>query len=355
MDNKLSFYRLINKLKWPKGYTGKIFLIAFIGTHIPLIGLFVFLTFYFPIDERAVILIALLIATVVGASVTLYFIFRLLAPILLTNKAVIKYYSEKELPNLPTGFTDEAGLLMANTQECIKELDELLVLKNRLIGMVSHDSKTPIGSIKIANGLIREEIESGSLNEEDILKYIELIETSANTHAEFLDNMLTLARFDDGKIHINKTDIQVEDIFEKLKKNHRVYFKLKNIDFITKSELEKGETINADQEKLISILNNLIQNAIKFSKDNADIELTISKDSKNHIIQVKDHGIGIPKEHKKTIFEAFSDSSNGTKSEVGSGLGLWIVKVFTNLHNGTVFFESEEGKGTSFTVSLPIG
>lgn len=354
MDKKLSFYRFISSLRRPKSYTGKIFLIAFIGTHVPLIALFIYLTFYVSVAERTSILIALLLATLVGASATLYFIYRLLEPILLTNKAVIKYYSDKKKPSLPLDFQDEAGVLMANTQRCIEQLDDLLKLKNRLIGMVSHDSKTPLGSIKIANGLIKDEVEGDELNKEDVLKYLELIEVSTNNHAEFLDNMLTLARFDDGKISLFKKDVSTETIFKKLKQNHKMYFEIKNIEFITISKLAEEETLKFDTDKMFSVLNNLVQNAIKFTKQGGKIELIIEKENNNHLIHVKDSGVGISKKGQKTIFDAFSTSSEGTKSEVGSGLGLWIVKVFTNLHGGKVSFESEEGKGTTFTVSLPI-
>lgn len=353
MDSKLSFYSLISKLKWPKGYTGKIFLIAFIGTHIPLIGLFIYLTIYLPVEERVSILLVVLAATVVGASVTLYFIFRLLAPILMTNKAVIKYNSDKKIPVLPKHFEDEAGLLMANTQKCIEELNDLLKLKNRLIAMVSHDSKTPIGSIKIANELIRGELQGDDPDLKDIFKYIELIEISADSHARFLDNMLTLARFDDGEIHVNKREVTPEDIFNKLAKNHRIYFEMKGIEFITNSDLPNGSKINVDVEKMISVLNNLIQNSIKFTKQDGKIVVDLKEKKGKYLITVKDNGVGIAEAQKETIFNAFSDSSEGTKNEIGSGLGLWIVKVFTELHKGEISFESEEGKGTTFTLSLP--
>ncbi|MEQ9092378.1 MAG: HAMP domain-containing sensor histidine kinase [Balneola sp.] len=353
MDRKLSFYSLISKLKWPKGYTGKIFLIAFIGTHIPLIGLFIYLTIYFPVEERVSILLVVLVATVIGASVTLYFIFRLLAPILMTNKAVIKYNSDKKIPSLPKHFEDEAGVLMANTQKCIEELDDLLKLKNRLIAMVSHDSKTPIGSIKIANELIKDELQGDNPDLKDIFKYIELIEISTDSHARFLDNMLTLARFDDGEIHLNKNEVAPEDIFNKLAKNHKIYFEMKGIEFITNSELPDGFKLNVDVEKMISVLNNLIQNSIKFTKQDGKIELNLKESEGRYLITVKDNGVGIPDAQKKNIFSAFSDSSEGTKNEIGSGLGLWIVKVFTDLHKGVINFESEEGEGTTFTLSLP--
>ena len=353
MKKKLSFYRLISKLGRPKSYTGKIFLIAFIGTHVPLIALFVYLTFYVSVEERVSILLALLIATLVGASATLYFIYRLLAPILLTNKAVIKYYSDKVTPSLPMEFEDEAGVLMANTQRCIDQLDDLLKLKNRLIGMVSHDSKTPLGSIKIASGLIKDEMVDDAPNKEAILKYIELIEISTNNHAEFLDNMLTLARFDDGKIDLVKNEVSPEEVFEKLKMSHKVYFKIKKIDFVTTSDLTENEKLKIDTEKMLSVLNNLVQNAIKFSNNGGTIKVHIEQKDNRHLIHVIDEGVGISEDKQKSIFEAFSSSSHGTKNEIGSGLGLWIVRVLTNLHDGEIDFSSKEGEGSTFTVSIP--
>jgi signal transduction histidine kinase len=355
MRANLSFYKLISKLYRPKSYTGKIFLIAFIGTHIPLIGVFIYLTFYVSIDERMSILLVLLIATLIGASATLYFIYRLLAPIMLTNNAVKKYYSDKVTSNLPMEFEDEAGVLMSNTQLCIEQLDELLKLKNRLIGMVSHDSKTPLGSIKIANGLIKDEIKDENPNKEDILQYIGLIEMSTNNHIEFLDNMLTLARFDDGKISLNKEKVSPQKIFEKLKENHKMYFKLKNIEFSTYKELPDQSYLNIDLDKMLSVFNNLIQNAIKFTKNGGKIDMLIEQKESYFLIHIKDNGQGIPEKVQSDIFEAFSTSSHGTKSEIGSGLGLWIVKVFTNLHGGEISFKSKEGEGSTFTVSIPVG
>ncbi|MEP1150680.1 MAG: HAMP domain-containing histidine kinase [Balneola sp.] len=355
MNIKLSFYKYISSLKRPKSYTGKIFLIAFIGTHIPLISVFIYLVFLAPIEGRLSILLTLLIATLVGTAATLYLIYRLLAPILLTNEAITKYYSDKVIPDLPVMYTDEAGELMKNTQECISQLDDLLKLKNRLIAMVSHDSKTPLGSIKIANSLIKDEIESESPNVDDILKYIELIEISTRSHSEFLDNMLNLARFDDGKIQLNKEEVSPKELYQKLKQNHEFYFSTKDIDFVMSSTLSETVSLNIDKDKMMSVLNNLIQNAIKFTEESGVIELKVERKDERHLIQIIDNGIGISEERKKSIFEAFSSSSRGTKSEIGSGLGLWIVKVFTDLHDGEVYFDTKEGEGTTFTISLPAG
>jgi len=350
----LSFYSTISKLKFPKSYTGKIFLIAFIGTHIPLITLFVYLIFMFPIENRIPVLLVLLGATLVGTAATLYFIYRLLIPILVTSEGIKKYRDEKVLPSLPMEYKDEVGLLMSNTQKCIERLDDLLKLKNRLIGMVSHDSKTPIGSIKIASGLIAEDIEEESSNVDEIKKYLELIEVSLESHSEFLDNMLTLARFDEGEIPANKTKVSPDTFFKLLKDNHKIYFQTKNIKFNTESNLGEKETVYCDKDKMMAVLNNLIQNALKFTESGGSIKLKIDQDDQNYIFKVKDSGVGISDKQKETLFEAFSASSKGTKDEIGSGLGLWIVKVFTEVNGGKVNFESREGEGTEFTIRLPL-
>ncbi len=354
MKVNLSFYKSISKLKLPKSYTGKIFLIAFIGTHIPLLTLFIYLIFVLPVEQRVSILLVLLVATLIGTGATLYFIYRLLAPVMLTNHAVKQYREEKTLPELPLNYQDEAGVLMADTQKCLEQLDDLLKLKNRLIGMVSHDSKTPIGSIKIASGLIKEELNDESVNLDEVKKYLELIEVSAQSHAEFLDNMLTLARFDEGQIPVNKTKVDPEHFFEKLKENHQVYLKTKNISFNTESMLNNGDAIYCDKDKMMAVMNNLVQNSLKFTKEGGEISVKIDKNNQNYLISVIDNGIGIPDNQKKNLFDAFSNSNKGTKNELGSGLGLWIVKVFTELNGGNISFESEVNEGSEFNIYLPL-
>ncbi|MGN8226885.1 sensor histidine kinase [Gracilimonas sp. BCB1] len=353
MTHDLGFYKLLSKLKWPASYSGKILLIAFIGTHVPLIALFIFLTFFYPIEYRMVILMCVLVATLGGTAGTLYYIYKILGPVRLTGHALNKYRSEKEKPHLPTDYWDDAGVLMSQTQFCIEELDALLNFKNRLLSLISHDSRTPLSTINLASEMIEAEIKGDETNEDQVKHFLEMIKVSAQHQLEFMNSMLSLARFDEGKLTLDQKEVKAGELFEDLKKNHQLYLSTKNIDFETLSSLSENEILYLDKEKMMSVLNNLVQNAIKFTPEGGKISVSVSSDSENYILTVKDNGVGISEEQKKDIFEAFSSSSEGTGSEKGTGLGLWIARVFTELHDGTISLSGKEGEGTTITITIP--
>lgn len=353
MTHDLSFYELLSKLKWPKSYSGKILLIAFIGTHVPLIALFIFLTVFYPIEYRFIILMCVLVATLGGTAGTLYYIYKILSPVRLTGYSMNKYRSDKIKPDLPTRYSDDAGVLMSQTQSCIEELDELLKLKNRLLSLVSHDSRTPLSTINLASELIENEINSDDPNVDQVNNFLEMIKVSARHQLEFMNSMLSLARFDEGKLKLDKTEVSADNLLQDLKKNHKLYLDSKSIEFVLESTIPGNEKLILDKDKIMSVLNNLVQNAIKFTPEKGLISVSISSNPENYILEVQDNGIGISDEKKQDLFEAFSSSSEGTKKEKGTGLGLWIARVFTELHGGNISLSSKEGKGTSVNISIP--
>ncbi len=350
----LSFYKRISNLKWPKTYTGKILLIAFFGTHIPLLTLIAYLTSAYPGEFMLPVLFVALLATLLGTALTLVLLYKLLEPIRVTKHALVEYRRNKVIPKLPIDYRDDVGKLMSSTQLCIEQLDDLLKLKNRLISMVSHDSKTPISSIKLASELIIDELDAPDLNKENVDKYLEIINVNAKNFLEFMDNMLSLAKFDDGKLDIEKTPIAFGELAEKVQENHEMYFKMKEISLEVINELPNNDMLLVDRSKIMPVLNNLVQNAIKFTKTGDKITLKAERVDNTHLIHVSDEGMGIPDNKMKDLFVAFSKSTDGTRNEKGTGLGLWIAKVFTELHEGKIYLESTKGKGTTFTIKLPI-
>ena len=111
-----------------------------------------------------------------------------------------------------------------------------------------------------------------------------------------------------------------------------------------------------NKEKIWRIINNLIANAIKFSYENSEIKISIELKGNNVNIAVKDTGIGIPEKNKPYIFDTFTEAKNtGTSGEVPHGLGLSISLQIAKAHNGDIWFESEEGKGTTFHLIIPVG
>ncbi len=351
MKDTTTFYRRLSSLTRPKSYSGKILLIAFLGTHIPLITLFVVLTFMYPMEERFLVLGVALLATLIGSVLTLWFLYKLLAPVRMTNSAVIKYKDEKVVPDLPTGFEDEVGVLMANTQSMIEELHGLLSLKEKLISMISHDSKTPLGAIKMATELIEMDLPEQS-SEGDIKNYLDIIRRSTSSHIEFLDNMISIARLNKKEITLARTKIDPEKLHEELYSNHKLYIEGKKLNYTKSIKSGDGSFIYADKQKLKSVLNNLLQNAIKFTPKEGSVKLEMSVSEEEAVIRVSDTGVGIPREKKEQLFQPFSDSSMGTAKEKGTGLGLWIAKLFTDLHQGEISVESDEN-GSVFTVRIP--
>ena len=143
----------------PDSLKGKIMLVAFIGIHIPLLGLIGYGILQQSFVDHISFLIMALVATLVGTGATLWILSGLLNPITATTEAVQEYRSANKMPTLPTQYSDEAGRLMANVQTFIQQLDKSLKLKNDLLSIISHDARTPISSICIAEGLVREEME----------------------------------------------------------------------------------------------------------------------------------------------------------------------------------------------------
>jgi diguanylate cyclase (GGDEF)-like protein len=124
----LHFYSFLSRFRHPKSYKGKIMLVAFVGTHIPLLSLLIYfvISTSFTFEMKVSVIVIALLATLVGMAITLYALHHLLAPITLTFLALREYLSKKQLPNLPTEFTDEVGTLMADTSHTLKKLDEVI-------------------------------------------------------------------------------------------------------------------------------------------------------------------------------------------------------------------------------------
>jgi diguanylate cyclase (GGDEF)-like protein len=124
----LGFYSFLSQLPHPKSYKGKIMLVAFLGTHVPLLSLLLhfLVSNSFSLDKTLRVLAIALVATLVGTGITLYVLHKLLAPVLLTSSALRKYFTQKQLPSLPTQYTDEVGSLMADTVQTLNKLDQVI-------------------------------------------------------------------------------------------------------------------------------------------------------------------------------------------------------------------------------------
>jgi PAS domain S-box-containing protein len=236
----------------------------------------------------------------------------------------------------------EAEMIEALNKE--KTLNEM---KSRFVSMASHEFRTPLSTILSSISLI--DRYEGTENKEKRIKHIDRIKSSVKNLTEILNDFLSLEKLEAGKVEVNPTTFDLkmfcEEMYEEIQ---MIAVNGQRIDY----HHTGGNTeVTTDKQLLRNILINLLNNGIKYSKENGVIEFR-SNTTNGITLEVKDHGIGIPAEDQKQLFERFFRAGNVTAIQ-GTGLGLNIVRRYTNLLNGDISFVSEIDRGTTFTVTFP--
>jgi signal transduction histidine kinase len=240
------------------------------------------------------------------------------------------------------------------------ELRKIDSMKSEFVAVASHELKTPLTAIKNAVQLMLSG-KTGEVNENQ-KKFLSMAERNINRLTHILNDLLDLSRIESGKIELKFEDIQLKDVIEFAASSLRPHADVKSIQI----EVQIPDSLPAiygDQEKIEQILTNLIGNAIKFTPVEGKILITVhppSHDPKDGYgqmvaISVKDTGIGIPPEHLGAIFEKFHQVEGSLHRSVsGTGLGLAITKGLVEAQQGKIVVESEMGKGSTFTFTLPV-
>ncbi|KAF5425099.1 Signal transduction histidine kinase [Candidatus Methanomarinus sp.] len=233
-----------------------------------------------------------------------------------------------------------------------QELTAANKTKTEFLANMSHELRTPLNSI-IGFSEILHDLTFGPLNEKQ-LKYISNVLTSGNHLLTLINDILDLSKVEAGKMELVYNEFVVSTVINEIKTLVISIASKKNI-MINVITYEKLITIHADGGKFKQILFNLMSNAIKFSPNGGSV--TIDAKCINDMVQIAitDTGIGISKEDQKKLFQPFVqvDASTSRQFE-GTGLGLALVKRFVGLHGGKVWIESEPGKGSTFTFTIPI-
>jgi two-component system phosphate regulon sensor histidine kinase PhoR len=228
----------------------------------------------------------------------------------------------------------------------ITEIKNIEKIKKDFVINVSHELRTPLTAIKGYAETLRKEVDATPGK-----KYVEIIERNTNRLINIVNDLLLLSRLEE-KPALELEDIDIRDFLENVIKIFDQRLRDKRLSLVVDVE-ENLPTIKADSFKLEQMLVNLLDNAIKYT-DHGEIAISAGVQENRVRIQVRDTGIGIPKENIPRIFERFYvvDKSRSRKSG-GTGLGLSIVKHIVFLHQGTIGIESIPGEGTTVTVMLP--
>lgn len=229
-----------------------------------------------------------------------------------------------------------------------KDIDRM---KTELVSMVAHELRSPLTSIAGFSELLLDP----DLTREQLEEYASIILKESNRLSDLINKFLDISRIESGKIQAKKTEIDLIDVVRTTVANNTHLAARKGISIEVHAP-EQIEKVKADFGMMEQALLNLLSNAIKYSPDNTRIDFVLKETPEQVIVQVHDQGYGIPPDSLKKIFNKFYRVGEHEKVRevAGSGLGLALVKQILKLHEGRIEVESELGRGSVFTVFLPI-
>ena len=247
--------------------------------------------------------------------------------------------------------THELENTLSQLQKVNDELTILNANKNRFIQILGHDLKSPFTTLLGFSGLLLENLHAYDMDRiEDLIKIIN--KTSHQTF-KLLEDLLLWSKAHSDRIPFEPVDIEFRTICQQVVESLMSNAMAKNIRITIQDN--DVSTVYADEQMLKTILRNLISNAIKFTHRNGEIFIRVDKDQSSTIITVTDNGVGIAHEQIDKIWDITIDyTTEGTANEKGTGLGLLLCKEFVEKHGGSIWVDSEPGKGSSFRFALPI-
>ncbi len=216
---------------------------------------------------------------------------------------------------------------------------------------MTHEFKTPLTNIGLAGKMISRDMTSPNDNKVKHYAEIILIENEKLSHQ--VEQVLSMTALERGEISLRKSVFNMHSLIEDVVKTMSLQMEDKQGHFSFSPEANKSE-INGDKSHLSNALSNLIDNAIKYSRVNPEVTICTSNTDHQLVVTIADRGIGIDKMHQAQLFDKFFRVPTGDLHDVkGFGLGLAYAKKIIDLHDGTICLQSESGKGTTFTMTIP--
>lgn len=236
--------------------------------------------------------------------------------------------------------------------QSFEKLAEASRMKTEFINIVSHQLRAPLTNLKWSAELLS----SGKLNHinEKQSEYFEIIKENSKRMEELINDLLIVSRLEQGRVSFRNDEISLEDLIKKMISEFSSFGKASNVTINFKSS-KNLPLIHSDSHQLKTVIENLLDNSIRYVQKKGKVDVSLSLKNKNIYFEVKDNGVGIPKNDQRYIFQKFFRSKNALRYQThGSGLGLFITKSIIERLGGKIGFKSKEGQGATFWFTLPI-
>ncbi|MFD1020334.1 sensor histidine kinase [Thalassobacillus hwangdonensis] len=291
------------------------------------------------------------LVTIILTVITIFILTRFITrPLINMKKVTEKISTGKTSVSLPTLRNDELGELSRAIQTLASDLDHLKQERNEFLASIAHELRTPLTYVKGYADIAARE----NLSQQDREKYLQILKEEATHLTMLVKNLFDLAKMDQNEFAIEqactplcqplkKVTERVAPVFEQ----HKIQIHMDCPD-----ELE----VYIDEERIQQVILNLLDNVLKHSPPESNVNITASEKQKHVQLKIQDEGEGIPDEDLPYVFDRlYRVDKSRSRASGGTGLGLAIVQEIIRLHGGSIFVESQMGKGTTFIIELPRG
>ncbi len=263
-----------------------------------------------------------------------------------------KTNSERDVEISAVPIKDDAGLTTGAVVlfHDITQLKQTDKVRRDFVANVSHELRTPLS---ILRGYIETLLDNPQTSDKELSRILRVMERHSKRLGLLVDDLLTLAQLESRSAGLQFSDVQLAELFQSVIRDWEKKLAEKQLKVVVDLSPD-ARTIRADETRLHEVLYNLLDNALKYSRENGEIRLRAAQHGSEIVLSVTDNGIGITKDDLPRIFERFYRADKARSRELGgTGLGLAIVKHIAQLHGGRVEAESELGSGTTIRVVLP--
>lgn len=248
-----------------------------------------------------------------------------------------------------TGFLAEA-FVVESTREYVRRREEVDRLKDEFISIASHELRAPLAPLRGYAEILLARARADATRSDEC-KPLETIIAQVSRLAALVDRLLDATRIQAGRLELKRAPMDLVALSRRVVEQFQVTSPVRSLTVLARAPRLAGDW---DEARLEQVLANLLDNAVKYSPGGGPIEVLVDTVGGWAQVAVRDHGLGIPKEAQARLFERFYRVPAGGPRPPGLGLGLYISRQIVLLHGGRMWFESEEGKGSTFYFTLPL-